>query len=61
MFMVAVDFTVSNGDPQSSDSLHYTAYSSILNAYREIHAIMEVGEVLQVYDNNKRFRVLVEK
>ncbi|KAJ0694126.1 putative copine, protein BONZAI, von Willebrand factor A-like domain superfamily [Helianthus annuus] len=54
--MVAVDFTVSNGDPQSSDSLHYTGYSSILNAYQEaIMAIMEVGEVLQFYDNNKRF------
>ncbi|KAL8199623.1 hypothetical protein R6Q57_013191 [Mikania cordata] len=52
-FMVAVDFTASNGDPQSPSSLHYINYSGRLNAYQQ--AIMEVGEVIQVYDYDKRF------
>ncbi|MFS7949344.1 putative von Willebrand factor, type A, copine, protein BONZAI [Helianthus anomalus] len=53
-FMVAVDFTASNGDPRKRDSLHYMGYdSSYLNAYQQ--AIMEVGEVIQVYDYDKRF------
>ncbi|XP_076924508.1 protein BONZAI 3-like [Bidens hawaiensis] len=52
-FMVAVDFTASNGDPRSPNSLHYIDYSGRLNAYQQ--AIMEVGEVLQVYDYDKRF------
>ncbi|XP_076943911.1 protein BONZAI 3-like [Bidens hawaiensis] len=52
-FMVAVDFTASNGDPRNPDSLHYIDYSGRLNAYQQ--AIMEVGEVIQVYDYDKRF------
>ncbi|KAD6796284.1 hypothetical protein R6Q59_019911 [Mikania micrantha] len=52
-FMVAVDFTASNGDPRSPSSLHYINYSGRLNAYQQ--AIMEVGEVIQVYDYDKRF------
>lgn len=52
-FMVAVDFTASNGDPRSPDSLHYIDHSGRLNAYQQ--AIMEVGEVIQVYDYDKRF------
>ncbi|XP_076919316.1 protein BONZAI 3-like [Bidens hawaiensis] len=52
-FMVAVDFTASNGDPRKPDSLHYIDYSGRLNAYQQ--AIMEVGEVIQVYDYDKRF------
>ncbi|KAI3776610.1 hypothetical protein L1987_46396 [Smallanthus sonchifolius] len=52
-FMVAVDFTASNGDPRSPNSLHYIDYSGRLNAYQQ--AIMEVGEVIQVYDYDKRF------
>ncbi|KAI3710138.1 hypothetical protein L2E82_39912 [Cichorium intybus] len=52
-FMVAIDFTTSNGDPRRSDSLHYIDPSSRLNSYQE--AIMEVREVIQVYDSDKMF------
>ncbi|KAA8536922.1 hypothetical protein F0562_029400 [Nyssa sinensis] len=52
-FMVAVDFTASNGNPRSPDSLHYIDPSGRLNAYQQ--AIMEVGEVIQFYDSDKRF------
>lgn len=52
-FMVAVDFTASNGDPRRSDSLHYIDPSGRLNAYQQ--AIMEVGEVIQCYDSDKMF------
>ncbi|KAG6646196.1 hypothetical protein CIPAW_08G176900 [Carya illinoinensis] len=43
-FMVAVDFT---------DSLHYIDPSGKLNSYQK--AIMEVGEVVKVYDSDRRF------
>ncbi|KAL4361163.1 hypothetical protein GQ457_04G035910 [Hibiscus cannabinus] len=52
-FMVAVDFTASNGNPRLPDSLHYIDPSGRLNAYQK--AIHEVGEVLQFYDADKRF------
>lgn len=52
-FMVAVDFTASNGSPRSPDSLHYIDHSGRLNAYQQ--AIMEVGEVIQFYDSDRRF------
>ncbi|KAI3863656.1 hypothetical protein MKW98_031248 [Papaver atlanticum] len=52
-FMVAVDFTASNGDPHSPTSLHYIDPSGRLNAYQQ--AILEVGEVIQFYDSDKRF------
>ncbi|XP_049401412.1 protein BONZAI 3 isoform X3 [Solanum stenotomum] len=52
-FMVAVDFTASNGDPRSPDSLHYIDPSGRLNAYQR--AIMEVGDVIQFYDSDKHF------
>ncbi|XP_058752933.1 protein BONZAI 3-like [Vicia villosa] len=52
-FMVAVDFTASNGNPQQPDSLHYISGSGQLNSYQK--AIMEVGEVIQFYDSDKRF------
>ncbi|KAL5566183.1 hypothetical protein UlMin_029347 [Ulmus minor] len=52
-FMVAVDFTASNGDPQRRNSLHYIDPSGRLNSYQK--AIMEVGEVIQFYDSDKRF------
>ncbi|GAU11572.1 hypothetical protein TSUD_345630 [Trifolium subterraneum] len=35
-FMVAIDFTASNGDPQKSDSLHYIDGSGRLNSYQQI-------------------------
>ncbi|XP_058752938.1 protein BONZAI 3-like isoform X3 [Vicia villosa] len=52
-FMVAIDFTASNGNPQQPDSLHYINASGRLNAYQK--AIMEVGEVIQFYDSDKMF------
>ncbi|XP_017412106.1 protein BONZAI 1-like isoform X1 [Vigna angularis] len=52
-FMVAVDFTASNGNPRLPDSLHYIDPSGRPNAYQR--AISEVGEVLQYYDSDKRF------
>ncbi|KAK2977378.1 hypothetical protein RJ640_013357 [Escallonia rubra] len=52
-FMVAVDFTASNGNPRSLDSLHYIDPAGRLNAYQQ--AIMEVGEVIQFYDSDRRF------
>ncbi|KAK6125679.1 hypothetical protein DH2020_040571 [Rehmannia glutinosa] len=52
-FMVAVDFTGSNGNPRSPDSLHYIDPSGRLNAYQR--AIMEIGEVIKFYDSDRRF------
>ncbi|KAK9919708.1 hypothetical protein M0R45_028289 [Rubus argutus] len=52
-FMVAVDFTASNGIPQQHDSLHYIDPYGRLNSYQQ--AITEVGEVIQFYDADKRF------
>ncbi|CAN6471893.1 unnamed protein product [Victoria cruziana] len=52
-FMVAIDFTASNGNPRLPDSLHYIDHNGRLNAYQQ--AIIEVGEVLQFYDTDKRF------
>ncbi|KAG2694920.1 hypothetical protein I3760_08G166500 [Carya illinoinensis] len=52
-FMVAVDFTASNGNPWNPDSLHYIDPSGQLNSYQK--AIMEVGEVVQFYDSDRCF------
>ncbi|XP_012471055.1 protein BONZAI 1 isoform X2 [Gossypium raimondii] len=52
-FMVAIDFTASNGNPRLPDSLHYIDPSGRLNAYQK--AIYEVGKVLQFYDADKRY------
>ncbi|THG20274.1 hypothetical protein TEA_013336 [Camellia sinensis var. sinensis] len=52
-FMVAVDFTASNGNPRNPDSLHYIDPTGRLNAYQQV--IMEVGEVIQFYDFDRRF------
>ncbi|OMO94734.1 C2 calcium-dependent membrane targeting [Corchorus capsularis] len=52
-FMVAIDFTASNGNPRLPDSLHYIDPSGRPNAYQK--AIYEVGEVLQFYDADQRF------
>ncbi|GMI84599.1 BONZAI 3 [Hibiscus trionum] len=52
-FMVAIDFTASNGNPRHQDSLHYIDPSGQLNSYQR--AIMEVGEVIQFYDSDRRF------
>ncbi|KAK2662231.1 hypothetical protein Ddye_000805 [Dipteronia dyeriana] len=78
-FMVAIDYTASNGNPRLPDSLHYLDPSGRPNAYQRVsnglfvsykfysemdpcdhhsfpfQAILEVGEVLQFYDTDKRF------
>ncbi|XP_060692551.1 copine-1-like isoform X2 [Hemiscyllium ocellatum] len=51
-FTVGVDFTGSNGDPRSSDSLHYISPSGV-NEY--LSAIWSVGQVVQDYDTDKLF------
>ncbi|KAI3973431.1 hypothetical protein MKW92_038440 [Papaver armeniacum] len=51
-FMVAVDFTASNGDPHYPTLLHYIDPTGRLNSYQQA---IEVGEVIQFYDSDKRF------
>ena len=46
---VAVDFTLSNGDPKDKDSLHYFD----LNKNEYLNAIKSVGNILQYYDSDK--------
>lgn len=48
-FTVAIDFTASNGDPRSPESLHY------INSYQMNHyarALYAVGEIIQDYDRS---------
>uniref|UniRef100_A0A8B9HXF5 Copine-3 n=1 Tax=Astyanax mexicanus TaxID=7994 RepID=A0A8B9HXF5_ASTMX len=49
---VGVDFTGSNGDPRSPDSLHYISPNGV-NEY--LSAIWSVGLVVQDYDSDKMF------
>ncbi|XP_030632091.1 copine-1 isoform X2 [Chanos chanos] len=51
-FTVGIDFTGSNGDPRSPDSLHYLSPDG-LNQY--LSAIWSVGLVVQDYDTDKFF------
>ncbi|XP_028904940.1 copine-1 isoform X1 [Ornithorhynchus anatinus] len=51
-FTVGVDFTGSNGDPSSPDSLHYLSPSGV-NEY--LTALWSVGSVVQDYDADKLF------
>jgi len=50
--MVAVDFTGSNGDPISPDSLHALKYDGTLNEYQK--AIAGVCDILLHYDSDKK-------
>lgn len=53
-FIVALDFTASNGNPSMPDSLHYVdATGRTLNQYAQ--AILSVGRVIEFYDNDKQF------
>lgn len=47
IWQVGVDFTGSNGDPRSPDSLHYISPNGV-NEY--LTAIWSVGLVVQDYD-----------
>ncbi|XP_037666816.1 RNA-binding protein 12 isoform X2 [Choloepus didactylus] len=51
-FTVGIDFTGSNGDPSSPDSLHYLSPSGV-NEY--LTALWSVGSVVQDYDSDKLF------
>uniref|UniRef100_A0A674NMT1 Copine I n=1 Tax=Takifugu rubripes TaxID=31033 RepID=A0A674NMT1_TAKRU len=51
-FTVGVDFTGSNGDPSSPNSLHYMSPDG-LNQY--LSALWSVGQVIQDYDTDKLF------
>nr|CAD7568617.1 unnamed protein product [Timema californicum] len=51
---IAIDFTGSNGDPLTPNSLHYI--SMVPNQYEQ--AIKSVGEIIQDYDTDKMFPVL---
>ncbi|XP_056403941.1 copine-1 [Hyla sarda] len=51
-FTVGIDFTGSNGDPRSPDSLHFISPNGV-NEY--LTAIWCVGNVVQDYDTDKQF------
>jgi hypothetical protein len=53
-FVVSIDFTGSNGNPQSPDSLHYIN-PRVPNQYEQ--AISSVGSIVQDYDSDKMFPV----
>ncbi|XP_077364621.1 copine-3-like isoform X2 [Festucalex cinctus] len=53
-FTIAIDFTGSNGDPNSPNSLHYINPEGY-NEY--LSAIWAVGNVIQDYDSHKKFPV----
>ena len=55
-FTVAVDFTGSNGNPKSPQSLHYQDPTGRPNQY--VTAIQSVGEIVQDYDSDKMFPAL---
>merc|ERR1712038_997954 len=52
---ISIDFTASNGNPQSPDSLHYINPRG-MNPYES--AIDSVGQIIEDYDTDKLFPVL---
>ena len=52
---VAIDFTMSNGDPKDRNSLHYLPTQTSGNQYTE--AINAVLSILENYDHDKQFPV----
>jgi len=55
-FSLAVDFTGSNGNPNSPQSLHYKDPTGRPNQY--VTAISAVGDIIQDYDSDKQFPAL---
>jgi hypothetical protein len=53
---VAIDFTGSNGDPKTPQSLHYICPGGIQKNQYE-NAILSVGSIVEAYDNDKKFPV----
>jgi hypothetical protein len=51
---IAVDFTLSNGNPTDKESLHYFD----LNKNEYLSAINSVGSILQYYDSDKNIPLL---
>jgi hypothetical protein len=54
-FIVAIDFTASNGEATSASSLHYCDPRGILNQYAS--AITAIGSVIEFYDTDKQYAV----
>mmetsp|Transcript_19842 Transcript_19842/g.25653 ORF Transcript_19842/g.25653 Transcript_19842/m.25653 type:complete len:588 (+) Transcript_19842:125-1888(+) len=53
-FIVAIDYTASNGDPQVPGTLHYLdPTGNQLNQYAQ--AILGIGSVIEFYDTDKKF------
>ena len=55
-FVVAIDFTASNGSPTEPKSLHYNQPSR-LTTNQYVQAIRAVGDIVQDYDTDKLFPV----
>lgn len=53
-FMIAIDYTGSNGDMRDPSSLHFLN-GTAMNSYQQ--AISRVGRVLEPYDNDKMYPV----
>ena len=54
-FVAAIDYTKSNGDPRSQDSLHYLGTGRGQNQYEQ--ALWNVGNIVEPYCHNKLFPV----
>jgi hypothetical protein len=52
---IAIDFTLSNGQPNSSDSLHYLNPQSFINEYTA--AIQSIMGIVQDYDTDQMYPV----
>jgi len=52
-FIVAIDYTGSNGDPRDPKSLHY--FDPVHQNNQYTNAIRAVGDIVQEYDSDKQF------
>lgn len=55
-FIIAIDFTGSNGDPRAPQSLHFNADPARPNEY--VRSLRSVGSVLSSYDPTQQFAAL---